>query len=85
MKLTVALFFSLTTALVAAIWGASEIWFGTEEVDIGFHGGFALILGVLGSLLLGGSLMALLFFSSRYGYDEQVFSLDEKNEWDRNS
>ena len=85
MKLTLVLFFSLTTALVAAIWGASEVWFGTEEVDIGFHGGFALILGVFGSLLLGGSLMALLFFSSRYGYDEQVFSEDKENELDRDN
>lgn len=83
MKLTAVLFIGLTIVLLAAIWGASEVWFGTEEVDIGFHGGFALILGVLGSLLVGGTLMALLFFSSRYGYDEQVFSADDESEWDR--
>ena len=47
-----------------------------------FHGGFALILGALGSLLVGGFLMALLFFSSKYGYDEQVFSADDEKHWD---
>ena len=57
--------------------GASEIWLSGEDVEIGFHGSLALILGALGSLLVGGFLMALLFFSSKYGYDEQVFSADD--------
>jgi len=26
--------------------------------------------------------MALLFFSSKYGYDEQVFSADDEKHWD---
>ena len=46
------------------------------------HGGAALVLGALGSLLIGGLLMALLFYSSKYGYDEQVFSADDENQWD---
>ena len=82
MKLLVLIFGVLITILVAAIWGASKVWLSGADVEIGFHGGVALILGALGSLLIGGLLMALLFYSSKYGYDEQVFSADDENQWD---
>lgn len=39
-------------------------------VDIGFHGAFAMTLGVVLSLALGIGLMALVFVSSRRGIDE---------------
>ena len=77
MQKLVFVFGVLIAILVAAVWGASEIWLSGEDVEIGFHGSLALILGALGSLLVGGFLMALLFFSSKYGYDEQVFSADD--------
>tara|TARA_B100000686_G_scaffold282659_1_gene305202 strand:- start:463 stop:711 length:249 start_codon:yes stop_codon:yes gene_type:complete len=82
MKLLVLIFGVLIAILVAAIWGASKVWVSGADVEIGFHGSVALILGALGSLLVGGLLMALLFFSSKYGYDEQVFSADDENQWD---
>ena len=82
MKKLVFIFGVLIAILVAAVWGASEIWLSGEDVEIGFHGSLALILGALGSLLVGGFLMALLFFSSKYGYDEQVFSADDEKHWD---
>ena len=82
MKLLVLIFGVLIAILAAAIWGASKVWFSGAAVEIGFHGGAALILGALGSLLIGGLLMALLFYSSKYGYDEQVFSADDENQWD---
>ncbi|MEC9101804.1 MAG: hypothetical protein VX491_11205 [Pseudomonadota bacterium] len=82
MKLLVLIFGVLIAILVAAIWGASKVWLSGADVEIGFHGGAALILGALGSLLIGGLLMALLFYSSKYGYDEQVFSADDENQWD---
>jgi len=82
MKKLVFVFGVLIAILVAAVWGASEIWLSGEDVEIGFHGSLALILGALGSLLVGGFLMALLFFSSKYGYDEQVFSADDDKHWD---
>ena len=82
MKLLVLIFGVLIAILVAAIWGASKVWLSGADVEIGFHGGVALILGALGSLLIGGLLMALLFYSSKYGYDEQVFSADDENQWD---
>jgi hypothetical protein len=34
------------------------------------HGYVAMILGVIFSLVIGCGLMALVFFSSRHGYDE---------------
>ena len=82
MKMLVFIFGVLIAILVAAVWGASQVWLSGEYVEIGFHGGFALILGPLGSLLVGGFLMALLFLSSKYGYDEQVFSADDEKHWD---
>ena len=82
MKSGILMSIGFTVGLVAAVWGASEVWFGIDQVEIGFHGGFALLLGAIGSLLLGGSLMMLLFFSARKGYDEKVFSADDEPEWD---
>ena len=82
MKSLILTLIGLTVGLTAAVWGASEVWFGIEQVEIGFHGGFALLLGAIGSLLLGGALMTLLFFSARKGYDEQVFSADDEPKWD---
>ena len=82
MKMLVFIFGVLIAILGAAVWGASQVWLSGEDVEIGFHGGFALVLGALGSFLVGGFLMALLFFSSKYGYDEQVFSADDEKHWD---
>ena len=36
------------------------------------HGWIAMVAGVVISLLLGGGLMALSFYSSRHGYDDRV-------------
>ena len=63
MKMLVFIFGVLIAILGAAVWGASQVWLSGEDVEIGFHGGFALILGALGSLLVGGFLMALLFLA----------------------
>ena len=41
-------------------------------MSIGVHGWVALILGVIVSLAVGGGLMALVFVSSRRGYDEKA-------------
>ena len=43
----------------------------TGDTTLGGHGTTALILGVSFSLLLGIGLMALMFFSSRRGYDDR--------------
>lgn len=60
---------------VLALFLASSIWFAAQsftriETTMSGHGWFALILGVVISLALGAGLMALVFFSSRRGYDD---------------
>ena len=40
------------------------------DVQIGIHGLIALVLGAVVSLLLGGGLMALIFYSHRHGHDD---------------
>lgn len=47
--------------------------------DAGFHVGFALVLGIVGTILLGVALMALTFYSDRAGVDDGVvgMSIDE--------
>ncbi|MDG2284452.1 MAG: hypothetical protein P8N43_02835 [Alphaproteobacteria bacterium] len=74
MKQILLLFIVLGAMLAAAIWGAWDIWFHSAEADIGFHGTLALILGAGASLVIGGGLMALVFISSRRGYDDDASS-----------
>jgi len=66
----IALIAALGALLAAALAAAAYLWWRMAEVEMGFHGIVALILGALLSLLLGGGLMALVFHSSRHGYDE---------------
>jgi hypothetical protein len=54
--------------LGAAIWFAFYGWNLTDAV-IDTPGIIALVLGVVFSLLVGGGLMGLLFWSNRKGYD----------------
>jgi hypothetical protein len=42
------------------------------------HGYIALVLGTIGTAGLGIGLMALVFYSHRYGYDERVGSGDDE-------
>ena len=67
--LLVVILFSL---LASALWGVWEMWFSIEDVDISIHGFIALSLGAFFTLLLGGGLMWLAYFSSRHGYDERT-------------
>jgi NADH:ubiquinone oxidoreductase subunit 5 (subunit L)/multisubunit Na+/H+ antiporter MnhA subunit len=55
-----------------AFWAWSEI----GEVAIGWHGLIALGLGAVFTFLLGAGLMALMFHSSRRGYDERAHEAD---------
>jgi hypothetical protein len=47
-------------------------WQSLGHVAMDANGYLALVLGVLGTVGLGGGLMALVFFSHRYGYDDKV-------------
>ena len=58
----------LAAAAGIAIWAWSEL----GDVEIGWPGLIALGLGVVLTFVLGAGLMALMFFSSRRGYDERA-------------
>ena len=58
-----------------AIWG----WQQTAGTAMGFHGWLAMILGVVFMVVVGCGLMGLMFYSSRYGYDERATDLSDKD------
>ena len=47
---------------------------------MGFHGWLAMILGIVFTLVVGCGLMALMFYSSRHGYDEAASDLSDTDE-----
>ena len=61
----------LLAVLVAALWFAGSAWIEFAG-DIPLYGYFAIIGGVFFSLLIGGGLMALAFYSDRHGYDDMA-------------
>jgi hypothetical protein len=69
-KIGIALLVGMGALLIFAIVYAWRIWVRLSNVEMGFHGWTAMILGVVFSLALGGGLMFLVFYSSRKGYDE---------------
>ena len=67
----IGLIISVLLALLGvAIWWAVHAWTSLGEVEMSVHGYVAMILGIIFSLLVGCGLMALMFYSSRRGYDE---------------
>jgi hypothetical protein len=56
--------------LAVALWFAGTGWAHLGGVTIPPYGWAAIIGGVTLSLLVGGGLMALVFYSSRHGYDD---------------
>lgn len=67
--LLIAVLFGL---LGASLWFAASSWTVLEGPPLPAVGYVAMALGVLFSLIVGGGLMALMFYSSRRGYDEGV-------------
>ena len=60
----------LLALLALSIWFAVAAWIGLGGEPIPFYGYVAIAGGVLFSFLVGGGLMALVFYSSRHGYDD---------------
>jgi hypothetical protein len=54
-------------------------WIGIGNAGISVNGWIALVLGVVATLAVGGGLMALVFISSRRGYDEPPGDHDERS------
>ena len=52
------------------------IWQMLGSISLSIHGWLAIIVGVVGSFLLGGGLMALSFHSAKSGYDAKVAEYD---------
>jgi hypothetical protein len=69
---TAALIAALFGLLAAAVWLAVRTWVSAEGAPIPPVGYAAMAVGVVFSLLVGFALMALVFYSSRYGYDERA-------------
>ena len=57
---------------VAVVFGVLGWYLDGSPVNISWHGVLAMALGGLGTLLLGGGLMFLVFYSNRHGYDDAV-------------
>jgi fatty acid desaturase len=76
---TIALVLALIAIMIAAGWYAASawVWLGGEPMPT--TGYVAMALGILFSLVIGCGLMALLFYSSRHGYDEPT-RLDDEGE-----
>jgi hypothetical protein len=56
--------------LVVVIVMMASVWTGLGDTGMSAGGWLALVLGVVATLALGIGLMALVFISSRRGYDE---------------
>ena len=63
----------LLALLALAVWFAGSAWVHLGGGDpIPLYGYVAIAGGVLFSLAVGGGLMALVFYSSRHGYDDEA-------------
>jgi hypothetical protein len=69
---TIALVVVLLGLLMAATIFAVRSWTAIEGPPMPEVGYVAMTIGVVFSLLIGIALMALLFYSSRHGYDERA-------------
>jgi hypothetical protein len=68
---TILLVGALIVILVAALWFAASAWTSLSGPPMPPVGYVAMTLGIAFSLIVGCGLMALVFYSSRHGYDDQ--------------
>ena len=62
----------LVALLGASVWFAVYAWTSVEGPPMPVEGYVAMWFGIVFSLVVGCGLMALVFYSSRYGYDDAV-------------
>jgi hypothetical protein len=67
----------LLALLALSVWFAAAAWTRLGGEPIPLYGYFAIVGGVAFSLLVGGGLMALVFYSSRHGYDDDAHRFDK--------
>lgn len=68
---------ALLAMLAAVIWLAVSGWSSAAGTEVPAAGYLALAFGVVVSMVVGIGLMALVFYSSRAGYDEPARLRDE--------
>jgi hypothetical protein len=73
---TALLVVALFAMLAGALWYAAGFWTSLEAADLPTSIYVAMAGGILFSLVVGIGLMALVFYSSRHGYDERVSPSD---------
>ena len=72
MKSTLLLIFlAISTVILITIF-AINLWLQMSDVTISYNGKIAIFIGAFFTILLGSGLMSLAYFSSKYGFDEQV-------------
>jgi hypothetical protein len=67
---TIVMVLALVGILAAALWFAADAFISLSGPPMPATGYVAMTLGIVFSLIVGCGLMALLFYSSRHGYDE---------------
>lgn len=75
---TAVLMAALIAILVAALWYAANAWVSVAGPPMPTIGYVAMGFGIVFSLIVGCGLMALVFYSSRHGYDEPYRADDER-------
>ena len=70
---------ALFALLAVSLWFAGAAWVRLGGDPMPLYGYVAIAGGVLFSLLIGGGLMALAFYSSRHGYDDISGGDGERN------
>jgi hypothetical protein len=68
---------TLLAILAASLWYAYGLWTAVDAPDMPAGLYVAMALGVLFSVVIGSGLMALVFYSSRRGYDERASGRDQ--------
>ena len=68
---------ALFALLALAVWFAASVFVHLGGDPIPLYGYFAIAGGALISLLVGGGLMALVFYSNRHGYDDGANKIDK--------
>lgn len=71
---------TLGSILVVAVVMAVAAMSGFGDAGMSGHGWFAMGLGIVFTLGLGGGLMALVFYSARHGYDDAAATGEEHDE-----
>jgi hypothetical protein len=70
---------ALLGLLGLALWVAFEQWI-LVDVEMPAWGWAMMIVGVILCIAVGGGLMALIFYSSRMGYDEPPHAIERRDD-----